>query len=119
MTAAHTEVTRSSIVRDGKHGVAGSFRMTTLPTVSTQWTDYRSHKRAGLPTVSGCSYNGFSLLVFAEQHGALLELLEVPSLMESCVRAGSYDDALDLRAYCAKLALLHADLQARLIWHCT
>ena len=49
----------------------------------------------------------------AEQHGALLELLEIPSLMEACVRAGSYDDALDLRAYCAKLALLHADLEVR------
>jgi hypothetical protein len=47
----------------------------------------------------------------AGQQGALLELLEIPSLMDACVRAGSYDDALDLRAYAAKLALLHADLQ--------
>lgn len=44
----------------------------------------------------------------------LLELLEVPQLMDACVRNGSYDDALDLRAFIAKMALLHADLKVAL-----
>ena len=33
--------------------------------------------------------------------------------MDGAVRAGAYDDALDLRAYVAKMALLHADLAVR------
>lgn len=48
----------------------------------------------------------------------LLELLEVPQLMDACVRNGSYDDALDLRAFVAKMALLHADLKVTLLGAC-
>ncbi len=66
----------------------------------------------------GCSKYGFEgdsadLWVSAEQHPVLLELLEVPQLMDACVRNGNYDDALDLRAFVAKMALLHADLKVR------
>ncbi|KAK9811427.1 hypothetical protein WJX72_003806 [[Myrmecia] bisecta] len=43
-------------------------------------------------------------------HSTLLELLEVPQLMDTCVRNGNYDDALDLRAFVGKLAFMHADL---------
>lgn len=42
----------------------------------------------------------------------LLDILEVPQLMDVCVRNGNYDDALDLRAFVAKLALIHPHLQA-------
>ena len=45
------------------------------------------------------------------QHPALLELLEIPQLMDTCVRSGAHDDALDLSAFVAKLGLLHSDLQ--------
>ena len=47
----------------------------------------------------------------AGQQGVLLDILEVPQLMDICVRNGNYDDALDLRAFVAKLALIHPHLQ--------
>jgi hypothetical protein len=47
----------------------------------------------------------------AEHHPVILELLEIPQLMSACVRSGSYDEALDLRAFAAKTALLHPNLE--------
>ena len=41
----------------------------------------------------------------------LLDVLEAPQLMDTCVRNGNYDDALDLRAFVAKLLLIHPHLQ--------
>jgi conserved oligomeric Golgi complex subunit 8 len=43
-------------------------------------------------------------------HASLLDLLEVPQLMDTCIRNGNYDEALDLRAFVSKLAVLHGDL---------
>jgi len=40
----------------------------------------------------------------------LLDLLEAPSLAASCVRGGAYDEALDLQAFVARLAMLHPEL---------
>ncbi len=42
----------------------------------------------------------------------LLELLEVPQLLDACARGGAIDEALDLRAFVARAAMLHPDLQA-------
>ena len=42
----------------------------------------------------------------------ILELLEIPQLMNACVRNGSYDEALDLKAFASKIALLHPNIQA-------
>ena len=42
----------------------------------------------------------------------MLELLEVPQLMDTCIRNGSYDDALDLKGFIGKLAFMHSDLKA-------
>lgn len=47
----------------------------------------------------------------AGQQGVLMDILEVPQLMDICMRNGNYDDALDLRAFVAKLALIHPHLQ--------
>ncbi len=44
----------------------------------------------------------------------ILELLEIPQLMNACVRNGSYDEALDLKAFASKIALLHPNIQASL-----
>ena len=55
--------------------------------------------------------------VAAEQQPVILELLEIPQLMKACVRNGSYDEALDLRAFAAKVALLHPNIEARLFCH--
>ena len=42
-----------------------------------------------------------------------MDVLEAPQLMDTCVRNGNYDDALDLRAFVAKLLLIHPNLQVR------
>ena len=43
-------------------------------------------------------------------HPALIDLLEIPALMDTCTRSGNFDEALDLRAYANKLAVVHGDL---------
>ncbi len=40
----------------------------------------------------------------------LLELLEAPQLMDTCVRNGIYDEALDLQAFIGRLGMLHPEL---------
>ena len=47
----------------------------------------------------------------AGNHATMLELLEVPQLMDTCVRNGNYDDALDLKGFISKLAFMHSDLK--------
>ncbi len=41
-----------------------------------------------------------------------MELLEVPQLMDTCVRNGVYDEALDLQAFVSRVGLLHPDVPA-------
>jgi hypothetical protein len=43
-------------------------------------------------------------------HSTLLDLLEIPQLMDTCVRNGNFDEALDLEAFVSKLATLHPKL---------
>lgn len=40
----------------------------------------------------------------------LLELLDAPQLMDTCVRNGIYDEALDLHAFISRVSLLHPDM---------
>lgn len=43
-------------------------------------------------------------------HTQLLELLEIPQLMDTCVRNSFYEEALELEAYTQKLRRLHPDV---------
>lgn len=43
-------------------------------------------------------------------HTTLLDLLEIPQLMDTCIRNGNYDEALDLEAFVNKLSKMHAEL---------
>ncbi|KAL4192970.1 hypothetical protein AMTRI_Chr06g197030 [Amborella trichopoda] len=43
-------------------------------------------------------------------HSTLLDLLEIPQLMDTCVRNGNYDEALDLEAFVTKLSTMHPRL---------
>ena len=42
--------------------------------------------------------------------GAIGDLLEVPKLMDACVRNGHYDEALDLENFVAKMEATHGDI---------
>ncbi|KAG2432900.1 hypothetical protein HXX76_008631 [Chlamydomonas incerta] len=46
----------------------------------------------------------------ATNQSALMELLEVPQLMDTCVRNGVYDEALDLQAFVSRVGLLHPEV---------
>ncbi|VFQ76941.1 unnamed protein product [Cuscuta campestris] len=43
-------------------------------------------------------------------HSTLLDLLEIPQLMDTCVRNGNYEEALHLEAFVAKLSTVHPKL---------
>mmetsp|Transcript_22711 Transcript_22711/g.70153 ORF Transcript_22711/g.70153 Transcript_22711/m.70153 type:complete len:554 (-) Transcript_22711:151-1812(-) len=43
-------------------------------------------------------------------HGTMLDLLEAPALVDTCVRNGSFDEALDLEAFVSKVAAVHGNL---------
>lgn len=50
------------------------------------------------------------LFLPAAQQATLLELLDAPQLMDTCVRNGIYDEALDLQAFIMRVSLLHPDM---------
>ena len=44
-----------------------------------------------------------------KQHGVLVDLLEIPQLMDTCARRGFYDEGLQLEEFAKKLAVMHPD----------
>ncbi|XP_078170382.1 conserved oligomeric Golgi complex subunit 8-like [Carex rostrata] len=42
-------------------------------------------------------------------HSTVLDLLEIPQLMDTCIRNGNYDEALDLEAFVNKLTKLYSE----------
>ncbi len=61
---------------------------------------------------AGAAARRAALRALAAHHAAVVDLLEAPALMDACARAGHYDEALDLRAFAAKLAAVHGELPA-------
>lgn len=44
------------------------------------------------------------------RHTQLLQVLEIPQLMETCIRDGHYEEALQLAAYVKRLAGKHGEI---------
>jgi len=81
------------------------------------WRGWGRARLAPAPRTRGCSWlhcmpTGWRADVArpAGSQPVLLELLEAPALMDTCVRNGIYDEALDIAACIARLGLLHPDM---------
>lgn len=67
--------------------------------------DSQHHWR--MPRLVASTVDGHQRLSHTANASTLGELLEVPQLMDACLRNGSYDEVLDLKAFVAKLGFMH------------
>ena len=61
---------------------------------------------AYIPNVS--SWHTLRWSLRSDKHAELLDILEVPSLQDTCVRHGNYDEALDLESFVSRMVAAHA-----------
>ena len=73
---------------------------TGIPSLSSRLKEFKTRTAEEASTLSSLS----SLLTHQDQ---MREILEVPSLMEMCVRSEQYDAALELRGIVDKMRVLH------------
>lgn len=45
-----------------------------------------------------------------KKNSQILEILELPQLMDSCIREGQYEEALELAAYVQRIAVKHGNI---------
>jgi hypothetical protein len=44
------------------------------------------------------------------QYPQIIEILEIPQLMDTCVKSNMYEEALDLESFAMKMKKLHPDI---------
>lgn len=52
-----------------------------------------------------------------QNHSTVLDLLEIPTLMDTCIRNGNYDEALDLEVFASKLATVNSESKVARMLH--
>lgn len=77
--------------------------LTTLPKLNTSCKEFSSKAQE----ITNRRLKNKNTL---HHHPELLELLEIPQLMDTCVRNQFYEEALELEAYTQKLKRLHPDV---------
>lgn len=88
----------------GKHATALQQQLAgldaALPRLAQACGDFTTHLNAVLQERA-------KLRQLSDSQATLAQLLEIPSLMDTCIRSENYDEALELEAFVGKLAVLH------------
>jgi hypothetical protein len=73
-----------------------------LPPLSASCKDFstKAHEISNRRTINRVTLQSYPLL---------LELLEIPQLMDTCVRSGLYEEALELEAFAQKFLRVHPE----------
>lgn len=70
-----------------------------------------------LTRTEGLMQQGKNNRTLMQNHSSVVDLLEIPSLMDTCVRNGNYDEALDLEVFASKLATVNSESKVAKMLH--